>query len=180
VADIILFGPPGCGKGTQAQRLTRYDHVSTGEVFRQAVAIRSELGKRIEGILGLGTLIPDDITLKVVEEQCMMKLRSIVWDGFPRTVPQAKAFDHMCERYGRKVGQIINLKVPENLLFERVLSRFERSGRPDDNPETFEVRLKTYHTQSVPVLEYYSGRVITLDGTDSPNDIADQIKRLVR
>lgn len=176
--DIILFGPPGCGKGTQGKRLTSYRHVSTGDLFRTALAAQDDIGRRIDGLLGTGQLIPDEITLELVERECF-GAQCIVWDGFPRTVVQARALDNLSEKYRRRIGHIFNLEVPEEMLLERVLGRYETSKRADDNPETFKVRLEAYHRQTKPVLDYYSGRVITLDGTDKPDVIEANIKRML-
>lgn len=177
-SDVVLFGPPGCGKGTQAKRLTNFHHISTGDLFREAVASGNELGRKIQPLLGKGLLIPDEITLQMVADECL-SARRIVWDGFPRTVPQVEAFDPLLERHGRKIGVVINLDVPEQVLLERVVARFEVSRRDDDNPEAFARRLETYHKQTAPVLRCYEGRVVTLDGTLPPDQVAEKIAKLI-
>lgn len=178
MSDIVLFGPPGCGKGTQAKRLRGYRHVSTGDLFRSAVAGRTELGKQVEDILGDGNLIPDEITLKLVEG-VYEGSQYVVWDGFPRTVVQAEALDRMLFRTPRRIGYVVNLVVPDNVLLERIIGRFKTSGRDDDNPETFGVRLATYERVSKPVLTYYEGRVVTIDGCQSPDAIAKELAALI-
>jgi adenylate kinase len=178
MTDIILFGAPGCGKGTQAKRLKGYRHISTGDMMRAAVAANTDIGKRIDGLLGTGLLIPDEITLELVESVCT-DAQPIAWDGFPRTVPQARALDVMNEKMGRSISHIFNLVVPPDVLLERVLGRYEVSKRPDDNPDSFKVRLATYLEKTKPVLDYYAGRVITIEGTQKPEEIASYIANML-
>lgn len=176
--DVVLFGAPGCGKGTQASRLTSFRHISTGDLFRAARANKTPIGLEIEGMLGTGQLVPTEITLRLVEE--VIDGNPVVWDGFPRTVEQAVALDRMLTERGRTIGPVINLAVPEDVLLERVKDRFITSQRPDDDPEVFAVRIVTYHSQTEPVLAYYGERVITLDGTEAVEALSARIKGIIQ
>jgi adenylate kinase len=176
--DVVLFGAPGCGKGTQASRLKAFRHISTGDLFRAAVANKTPIGVEIETLMGTGALMPNDITIRLVEE--IVAGSPIVWDGFPRTVDQAITLDRLLVTHGRALGPVINLTVPEDVLLERVTARFATSGRSDDNPEIFAVRLAAYHEQTAPVLDYYSDRVITLDGTAPMDDVAQRINGIIQ
>ncbi len=178
MSDIILFGPPGGGKGTQAALLKGYRHVSTGNLFRQAVVDQTELGKEIESILGTGGLVPDDITMRVVESVCA-EHRPIVWDGFPRTIEQAHSFNLVLARYGREIAHVIDLSVPDNVLLARIIARGESSGRADDNAETFRKRLSLYNEQAEQILYYYADWVTTLDGTESTEVVAAKIAEVI-
>jgi adenylate kinase len=176
---VILFGPPACGKGTQAKRLMNkgFQHISTGDMLREELAQNTEIGKSIGGVLGLGTLISDDIVIEMVRRR--IGSESYIYDGFPRTVPQAVALDALLLSRGEEIAALINLEVDPAILLDRVAIRFSHSGRDDDNPDTFAVRLNTYYEKTQPVLDHYRHIVQTVDGMASPEVVAEEIAKIL-
>jgi adenylate kinase len=177
--NLILFGPPAAGKGTQAKRLVesrRMVQLSTGDMLRAAIASGSELGKRVSGIMERGELVSDDIVIALIEERLpeAEAAGGAIFDGFPRTLAQAQALDEMLQRRGRKIDLVLRLKVDDEALLLRIAGRFAESGRPDDNPESFKVRLGAYNDQTAPLLPYYAGqrKLVELDGMGSIDDVA--------
>jgi adenylate kinase len=180
--NLILFGPPAAGKGTQAKRLVEgrgMIQLSTGDMLRAAIASQSELGRKVEGILQRGELVSDDVVVALIEEKLpeTEAAAGAIFDGFPRTVAQAEALDAMLERRGKKIDLVIRLKVDDQELIRRIAGRFAESGRPDDNPESFKVRLKAYNDQTAPLLPYYrgQGKLVEVDGMASIDVVASQI-----
>ena len=163
--NLILFGPPAAGKGTQAKKLVAergFIQLSTGDMLRAAVASGSELGAKVKGILESGALVSDEIVIALIDEQLTMNAGAagFIFDGFPRTVGQAKALDTLLEGRGTSVECVIRLVVDEEALLARVTKRFEEQGRKDDNPETFSVRLDKYNQDTAPLLPIYAERGI--------------------
>jgi adenylate kinase len=177
MSDIIIFGPPGSGKGTQAKLITTHRHVSTGDLFRRAVAEDTLIGRIVAPMFATGRLFPDELTLRLVEEE-IARGDDIVWDGFPRTLRQAQALDEMLGKHGRSIGKVIHLDVSESVLLDRVLARFEVEQREDDNAETFRERLKAYYKQTMPVLDHYGLRTIGVDGSKAVEAIAARIAEI--
>lgn len=184
--NIILFGPPAAGKGTQAKRLVERRgliQLSTGDMLRATRKSGTELGKKVAGIMDRGDLVSDDIVIALIDEQISLNPNSagFIFDGFPRTVPQAKALDDLMKKYGSKVDGVIRLCVDDTALMARVTKRFEEEGRKDDNPESFKVRLGNYNKQTAPLLPYYSaqGKLTEIDGMASPDAVADSIARVL-
>lgn len=184
----ILFGPPGSGKGTQAAYITkRYglQHVSTGEMLRDEADKGSELGNEVAPIMAEGNLVPDDLIVRVIESRLKDAdtQRGVLLDGFPRTVPQAKALDEMLRRSGRKVDLVLFLDVPEDKLIERLLGRAKTEGREDDNLETIQNRIEIYHRDTEPVLDHYRdqpGTAIEVVDGDAPIlDVARRVRDAV-
>jgi len=178
---IIIFGPPGAGKGTQAKLISEeYDipHLSTGEIFRTAIKNETPLGKEVKSILDAGDLVPDEKVVALVEEELKdAKYEDgYILDGFPRTVPQAEAFDDILEKKGKSLDAFLQLQVPEEELVHRILSRGE--GRSDDTPEKVKNRLKVYWNETQPVLNHYKDQEIVkeINGVGSIDDIFDRIK----
>ena len=160
--NLILFGPPAAGKGTQAKKLVGergFIQLSTGDMLRAARSSGSELGKRVAAIMDSGSLVSDEVVISLIEEQLAKnpKVAGFIFDGFPRTIPQAKALDESLARSGQKVDVVIRLKVDEQALIDRITRRFEAEGRADDNPEAFKKRLLAYNSQTAPLVEVYSG-----------------------
>jgi adenylate kinase len=182
--NLILFGPPAAGKGTQAKRLVDgrgMVQLSTGDMLRAAVAAKSELGRKVEGILARGELVSDDIVVDLIEERLPEAdaAGGAIFDGFPRTLAQAQALDDMLARRGAKIDRVIRLKVDDEALLKRVAGRFAESGRPDDNPDSFKVRLAAYNAQTAPLLPYYEkqGKLTEVDGMGSIDEVATAIDR---
>ena len=162
--NIVLFGAPGSGKGTQSAKLIdKYGlyHISTGEVLRDQIRRGTELGRLADSYISKGQLIPDDLMVKVLEDvldnEASTK-KGVVFDGFPRTVAQAEALAEMLKRRGTDLHAVIGLEVPEDELVERMLARGRETGRADDNPETIKNRLDVYHKQTMPLKDYYTGK----------------------
>lgn len=183
--NLILLGPPGCGKGTQAQILQdRFGAVqlSTGEMLRAAVKAGTALGQQAETIMNAGKLVPDDLIVSMIAERidepdCR---GGFILDGFPRTVAQAKALDAMLGEKGLKLDYVIELEVDEAALFARIEGRAAESGgaaRADDNPETLKKRLGVYREQTAPILPYYrdTGRLASVDGMQDIDEVTGQL-----
>ena len=169
--NLILFGPPAAGKGTQARRLVDargMTHLSTGDMLRAAIASGSELGRRVEGIMAHGELVTDDIVVSLIEERLpsLNGTGGAIFDGFPRTLGQAQALDAMLARHHRRVDLVVRLRVDDDALKARVAGRFAQSARADDNPQSFEKRLAAYNRDTAPLLPYYrdQGKLVEIDG----------------
>jgi adenylate kinase len=180
--NLILFGPPAAGKGTQAKRLVEERHMvqlSTGDMLRAAIASGSELGQRVSGIMERGELVSDEIVIALIEERLpeTEAAGGAIFDGFPRTLAQAQALDSMLKGRGRKIDMVVRLKVDDAALLQRIAGRFAESGRPDDNPDTFKVRLAAYNEQTAPLLPYYQGqgKLIEVDGMGAIDVVARAI-----
>jgi adenylate kinase len=189
--NIILLGPPGAGKGTQAQRLVeKYGVVqlSTGDILRGAVASGSELGQKAKEVMDAGQLMPDDLMIRIIsdridEPDCA---KGFILDGFPRTVPQAEALDKLLADKGLKLDHVIELKVDDAVLVSRIEGRANEEAaagraRTDDNVETLKKRLAVYHEQTAPILPYYrdKGTLKVVDGMQDIEGVARQIDALV-
>ncbi len=184
---MVLFGPPGAGKGTQAKILQEkrgLPQLSTGEMLRAAVAAGSELGKRVEAILAKGELVSDAVVIGIIAERYDRPdcAKGAVFDGFPRTILQAEALDAMLAERGRRIDAVIELKVDESILLARVEQRI-RSGqsRADDNPESLKKRLAVYRGDTAPLLDYYlsHGKLVSIDGMASIEDVTKAIAAII-
>lgn len=155
--NIILFGPPGSGKGTQAKKLVEagWTQLSTGEMLRAAVAAKTELGLQIEQTLADGHYISDEIVLDLIRDRLEGQTDDFVFDGFPRTIPQALGLNLLLKDRGEKVDLVIELEVDRATVLERITKRFEEEGRSDDNPEAFKARWRQYTHDTLPLREFY-------------------------
>ena len=158
--NIVIFGAPGSGKGTQSDKMIEkygLNHISTGDVLRAEIKKGTELGKTAASYIDNGQLIPDDLMVSILAsvydsfEDC----NGVIFDGFPRTIPQAEALKKMLDERGDKVAAMIELDVPEDELMKRLILRGQQSGRADDNEETIKKRLVVYHSQTQPLIEWY-------------------------
>lgn len=180
--NLVLFGPPAAGKGTQAKRLVaqrRMVQLSTGDMLRAARSSGSTLGKRVAGIMDRGELVSDEIVIALIEEALPRAEAAggAIFDGFPRTVAQAEALDALLKGRGSKIDLVIRLVVDDEALLKRIAKRFEDEGRADDNPEAFKVRLNAYNTQTAPLLPFYrgQGKLVEIDGMAGIEDVARDI-----
>jgi adenylate kinase len=213
--NLILLGPPGAGKGTQAKRLEERHgmvQLSTGDMLRAAIAAGTELGRRAKAIMAAGKLVSDDVMVGMIRERIARPdvAKGFILDGFPRTVPQAEALDTMLAEVGRKLDRVIEMKVDDAALIDRVSGRFsckicgaayhdrynrpKREGvcdvcggtafqrRPDDNAETMKTRLAAYYEQTAPILPYYrqKGLLASVDGMAEIDEVTRQIEALLK
>ncbi len=159
--NIVIFGAPGSGKGTQSDKLIEkygLEHISTGDVLRSEIKRGTELGVTAKGYIDQGQLIPDELMISIlasVYDGFGRGHKGVIFDGFPRTIPQAEALKKMLAERGDKVAAMIELEVPEDELMKRLLLRGQLSGRADDNEETIKKRLVVYHQQTQPLIEWY-------------------------
>ena len=177
--NVVIFGAPGSGKGTQSEKLIeRYGlhHISTGEVLRDHIARKTPIGQIAKTYINQGQLIPDSLMIKILEEIIDNEPKAkegVILDGFPRTIPQAEALDRFLEKRGQKIHHVIGLEVPEDDLVERMIKRGQQTGRADDNLETIQNRLKVYHESTTPLRDFYisKGKYRPIQGSGSIDEI---------
>lgn len=170
---IIILGPPGTGKGTQAKIIAEkfgLKHLSTGAVFRSEFEKKTKLGIEAQKYWGFGNLVPDVVTLSLVKTN--LPKDNFILDGFPRNLYQAKELDKIID-----LDYILNIEVDKKIIIERLLKRAKIEGREDDTPEIIENRFKVYEKETKPILRYYNGRLLNIDGHGSPEDV---YKRVVK
>ena len=160
--NIVIFGAPGSGKGTQSERIVEkygINHISTGDVLRAEIKNGTELGKTAKGYIDQGQLIPDELMVDILASvfDSFKDSKGVIFDGFPRTIPQAEALKVMLKERGQDISVMLDLDVPEEELMTRLIKRGKESGRADDNEETIKKRLVVYNTQTSPLKEYYKG-----------------------
>jgi adenylate kinase len=177
---ILILGPQGSGKGTQAKRLAAsrgMAHVATGDILRTAVAEGNELGRRVQPILERGDLVPDDLMIDLIRERLEGE-DGYVLDGFPRTLPQAEALDAMLTEIGKPLDAVILLQVSDDVATGRLQARAAAEGRADDSPEAICNRLRLYHELTEPVVERYRGEgtLVAVDGKGTVEDVAIDIE----
>lgn len=185
--NIVLFGAPGCGKGTQAQRLKEHygiDHVSTGEVIRDQIRRGTELGRGMENYISQGKLAPDQIVVDMIAGYLdeHEKISGCIFDGFPRTTVQAEEFDKILAVHSLKVDVMIDIHVPEDELVKRILLRGKDSGRADDaSEEVIRRRIEVYNSQTAIVADYYAaqGKYASVNGTGTMDDVFARIATVI-
>ena len=185
--NLLVLGPQGAGKGTQAKRIaTDYaiPHISTGDMFRAAIAARTELGQKVEPILASGALVPDDVTIAIIRERLGEEdaRRGFVLDGFPRNETQADALDGMLGEIGRRLDAVLFFDLLDDIATERMLKRAEDEGRPDDTPEVIAKRLATYHAETEPIVEHYRlrGTLVPLHGERTINEVYAEVQEALK
>ncbi|KGO00084.1 adenylate kinase [Porphyromonas macacae] len=186
MTNIVIFGAPGSGKGTQSENLIKrygFKHVSTGDLLRAEIKQDTELGQVAKRYIDKGQLVPDEYIIQMIEHLLsqLQKEAGLIFDGFPRTVAQAVALDDLLVHHQTKVDVVLDLKVPQEELIDRLLKRGQISGRSDDNLETIKKRLLVYHNQTAPLASYYANKGVlkTIEGTGTVSEIGDRIVRVV-
>lgn len=158
--NIVIFGAPGSGKGTQSERIVEkygINHISTGDVLRAEIKNGTELGKTAKGYIDQGQLIPDELMINILASvfDSFKDSKGVIFDGFPRTIAQAEALKKMLLERGQDISVMLDLEVPEDELMTRLIKRGKDSGRADDNEETIKKRLTVYHSQTAPLIDWY-------------------------
>jgi len=184
VLNILLLGPQGAGKGTQGKLISAeygVPHIATGDILRAAMAAGTEVGRRVRPIYDAGRLVPDDLMIELIRDRLREEdtRRGFVLDGFPRTAVQAEALDAVLEEIERPLNVVFEFQLPEEVCVERLTRRAEEEGRIDDTPEAIRTRLRLYHEQTEPLVEYYRLRGILVGiPADSPvEDVFAEIQK---
>lgn len=184
--NLVLFGPPGAGKGTQSDIISKafqLGHLSTGEMLRAEIAAGTELGLEVKSIIDAGKLVDDTIVIELIRKRLSANPNApgFIYDGFPRTVAQAKALDTLLEELSTEITCMISLQVPEEELVKRLVLRGQDSGRSDDNEETIRKRIVEYGEKTLPVANYYEsqGKLFDINGVGSIEEIADRIAKVI-
>jgi adenylate kinase len=182
--NLLILGPQGAGKGTQAKKISAeygLPHISTGEILRDNIARETELGKRVAPIVDAGALVPDDLMIELIRDRLSRgdTTAGFVLDGFPRTMAQAEALDAMLEEIRRGIDAVLVLDVDEDQAVDRLLKRAAEEGRADDTPEAIRNRLANYYENTAPLVEWYRARdkVMPIDGEGTMDDVFGQIRR---
>ena len=187
---LILLGPPGSGKGTQAQRLEQrhgYIQLSTGDMLRAAIAAGTDIGQRVKDIMARGDLVPDDVVVKIISERIDEPdcAKGFILDGFPRNLTQAEALDMMLENKNMQLDCVVEIAVDDRILISRIEKRASETvggPRDDDNAESLKKRLVVYHEQTAPLIEYYKNRGVlkSIDGMADIDDVSKQIEEVLK
>ena len=187
--NIVISGAPGSGKGTQSDIIVKeygLSHISTGDMLREEIKQGTENGKKAEVLINDGKLVPDEMIIAMLQDRIQKDLakgatKGFIFDGFPRTAPQAIALDSMLKELGTEVSCMLHMQVEHDLLIERLLNRGKTSGRADDNLETIQKRLEVYNTQTLPVIEHYknSGRYKTACNNTTVEACFAQVKEII-
>ena len=184
--NIVIFGAPGSGKGTQSKKIIErygFDYIYTGDMLRRAISEGRELGKTAKDYINRGQLVPDDVIVGMIADFLDSKKGSkgVIFDGFPRTLKQAEALKTMLNERGTDIHILLDLQVEDEELVERLLERGKISGRSDDNPETIKARLDVYHTQTAPLATYYigEGKHVPIKGIGQIEEIFERIAEAI-
>lgn len=186
--NIVIFGAPGSGKGTQSDKIIEefgVEHISTGDVLRAEIKAGTELGKVAAEYINDGKLVPDALIVDILAATLDSKgkdIKGVIFDGFPRTIAQAEAFDEMLQKRGESVTVVVGLEVDDEELVKRIVARGKTSGRADDTEETAKKRLATYYSQTLPLKDYYiaQGKYAKINGVGSIDDIYASISDAIR
>lgn len=182
--NLVIFGGPGSGKGTQSAKIAKkygLFHISTGDVLRDHIARSTDIGKVAHSYISQGMLIPDKLMIKILEDLLISRTsetkHGVIFDGFPRTLPQAIELDSLLTSLDTKIACVVGLEVADDVLVQRMLKRGQETGRADDNIDTIKNRLAVYHKQTQPLMDYYveSGRYVKIDGEGTVEEIFDTI-----
>ena len=185
--NIVIFGAPGSGKGTQSDKIIAeygVEHISTGDVLRAEINCNTELGKTAAAYINEGKLVPDSLIIDILASTLDAKgkdIKGVIFDGFPRSIAQAEALNNMLAERGQEVSTVIGLEVNDEELIKRIIARGKTSGRADDNEETAKKRLDTYYSQTMPLKDFYikEGKYAKIDGVGSIDDIYSNIKAAI-
>lgn len=185
--NIVIFGAPGSGKGTQSDKIIAefgVEHISTGDVLRGEIKAGTELGKTASAYINEGKLVPDSLIIDMLAATLDAKgkdIKGVIFDGFPRTIAQAEALNVMLKERGQEVSTVIGLEVDDEELIKRIIARGKTSGRADDNEETAKKRLNTYYSQTLPLKDFYinEGKYAKIQGMGSIDDIYADIKKAI-
>ena len=184
---LVLLGPPGSGKGTQATSLKEHlqvPHISTGDLLRAEVAAGTELGKQAKAVMDAGNLVSDDILLGMLESRLSQAdtAKGFILDGYPRNVAQANALGELLARLQQPLDAIVQLDVPTELLVERIAGRAKEQGRADDNPESVRQRLQVYNDSTAPVIDFYAGKgtLARVDGVGALDEVLARILAAIK
>lgn len=182
--NVLLFGPQGSGKGTQAKRIADeygVPHVSTGDMFRDAIAKQTPFGQKVAPILASGELVPDDLTIGLVRERLSEPDAEpgFVLDGFPRNIAQAEALDGLLTELGRPLTAVLEFRIADDVAVQRLLGRAAEEGRPDDTPEAIARRLEIYHRDTAPLSDYYlaSGKLVAVHADRTVDEVWTEIQQ---
>ncbi len=185
--DILLLGPPGAGKGTQAKRIEDdrgVPQISTGDMLREAIASGSELGAEVQPIVGRGDLVPDELIVRVIRQRLERDdtRAGFILDGFPRTIPQAEALDQMLADIGRSLHVVLEFVLDEEEAVERLIGRAVDEGRTDDDPDVIRHRFVVWREQTLPLTEYYrgGGKLVALDAAKTVDEVYEAIDKHLR
>ena len=185
--NIVIFGAPGSGKGTQSDLIIKeygLEHISTGDVLRAEIKNETELGKTAKSYMDNGKLVPDSLIIDILASVLDAKgkdINGVIFDGFPRTIAQAEALNKMLEERGTAVSTVIGLEVKDEELIKRIIARGQTSGRSDDNEETAKKRLDTYYSQTLPLKDFYinAGKYAMIQGEGTIEGIFADIKQAI-
>jgi adenylate kinase len=184
VLNILILGPQGAGKGTQAKRISdayEIPHIATGDILRRAMAEETELGRQVKPIYDRGGLVPDDLMIAIIRDRLAQDDTGsgFILDGFPRTLPQAEALEEMLREIGKELTVVFSLQLPEQVAIDRLTKRAELEGRVDDTAEAIAKRLDLYRRETEPLIEWYRIRsnVVSIHADRTPNEVFSEIQQ---